>query len=76
MRKSLKLHEQIDGLLEPISKAFQDILEDDTANVFLQAGDGMCLCYNNGKNCTLSDIDLLLKMDNLELSDALDKRGI
>lgn len=81
LKKANKLREKSDELIKPISTALGNILEDDSAHVTFQPGDGWCVCYTHDEfthNALISSsfIDQLLVMNRNELLIALEKLGI
>lgn len=81
LKKATELREKSDMLLKPITDAFIEILDDDSAHVTYQSGDGWCLCYSDGhfsNNALLSSsqVDELIKMDKAALLAALELLGI
>lgn len=64
--------------LAPINKILNEILEDDGAHVLYQMSDGWTICYGDGNNATISNMDInkLLKMNESDAIAYLDKYGI
>lgn len=79
IKKATALQDRIDALLDPLSSQLAEILDDETAHITLQAGDGWCVCYgDDSKNAAISfiDIDAALKMSKPELLSYLESAGI
>ena len=78
LNKSSIFRAKINKLIEPINKRLEEILEDDSAHITYQHGDGWCICHDDQKNAAISffDIDKLLKMNKTDALKQLEKAAI
>ena len=79
IKKARILSNQIRVLLKPINIKLSEILEDESAHVVDQDGDGFCVCYGDDQanSCiAFMDIDKALRMTKDELLKALDGAGV
>lgn len=67
------------ALLAPLSEKVAEILEDESAHVFDQSGDGFVVAYRGGQANSIlwhEQVDALLKLPKHELLEALDSHSI
>ena len=79
LKKALQHLIKIEELIEPINSRLADILEDQSAHVLYQAGDGFVVSYREGlDNAGIDslDMDSLLKMGKAELLAVLDENSV
>ena len=81
LKKAMKLHAQIEGLLKPHDEKLRVLLDDDSAHFCFQPGDSWCIAYRGGlDNAAVAflspGIDKVMEMDKTEALEVIDRAGI